>query len=683
MAHQHISKRFTVEIAEAFANQIDVGGAYYVFAAKHIPYPTSDQVIPEPGASVKETTVDIYNDMIFGKRIRRQDTSLMIPRHDWVTSTVFDMYDDADGELFTKPFFACVNVGSYSHVYKCLYNNGGSPSTVEPTGTDINPFETPEDGYIWKYMFSANDYIMSKFATNDYLPVVANTQVTSNATPGSIEVIAVEDPGLGYDNYLVSEFAATSDIKIGGNPFYYGLGPDAKSVDNYYTGCIIRVTSGAAKDEYKIITNYFVDPSTGAKIAVLDGEFKGLIIPTDTYEIYPYVYVFDNGGVMQSNCIARAIVSGSAGNTVSKIEVLDSGSGYRQATAVIIPHPSVDVQSNASLRCIISPPGGHGSSPEYELGADQVGISVKFIEGETPLTIENDYRVVGVIENPLFANVIIQLTNTVGNFAAGEQVYQYTSAQLAGTVEVSSDSATVTGVNTFFDGALKAGDRVLITDGADNIFTTIASVSSNTEITLDKVSPFSAVSCTISTVNVVPYGIVTNAGVPEELSLTNVTAVGLTDSLKLVGEETSCTAEIDNTAEIPVSVNGRSADNYQKFNQLSRFVGTTAGTFIEDELVTQSSAVVYSQPQAYFHSLIDNPSGPNDVMYVSNVKNTFRTISGNNVITGSESQSQFTVVAKYDGDLVLESGEVLYTEHLSPISRANNQSETIKLVLEF
>lgn len=683
MAHQHISKKFTVEIAEAFADQIDVGGAYYTFAAKHTPYSTSDQVLPEPDASIKATTVDIYNDMIFGKRIRSQDVSLMIPRHDWVTNTVFDMYDDTDGVIFTKPFFACVNAGSYSHVYKCLYNNGGTPSTVEPTGTDINPFETPGDGYIWKYMYTANDYTMSKFATNDFMPIVANTEVTANAVPGSIEVIRVEDPGLGYDNYLVSEFAATADIKIGGNPFYYGLGPDAKSIDNYYTGCIIRITSGEAKDEYKIITNYFVDLNTGAKIAVINGEFAGNIIPTDTYEIYPYVYVYDNGGVMQTNCIARAIVSSSAGNTISKIEVLDSGSGYRQAVAVINPHPSVDVQSNAVLRCIISPPGGHGRAPVYELGADRVGVSTKFIEGETPLTVENDFRIVGILENPLFANVVIQLTDTIGSFAAGEQVYQYTDAQLTGTVEVTSSNNVITGTDTFFDSAIKVGDRVLITDGIDNIFSTVATITSNTEMTIASLPSFSAVGCSISIVNAVPYGIATTVDVPGELSLTNVTVVGLTDSIKLIGGDTSCTSLINEAAEIPVAVNGRASDGYQKFNQLSRFIGTTEGTFIEDELVTQSSFVPYSQPQAYFHSMIDNPSGPNDIMYVTNVKNVFRNVSGNNVITGSESQSQFTLVAKYDGDIVPESGEVLYTEYLSPISRANNQSETIKLILEF
>lgn len=682
MAHQHISKKFTVEIAEAFADQIDVGGAYYMFAAKHTPYATSDQAIPEPGASVKATTVDIYNDMIFGKRIRQQDVSLMIPRHDWVTNTTFDMYDDTDTELFSKPFFACVNAGAYSHVYKCLYNNNGAPSTVEPTGTDIYPFETPGDGYIWKYMFTANDYTMSKFATNEFMPILANNTVAANATPGSIEVIKVEDPGLGYDNYLVSEFASTTDIKIGGNPFYYGLGPAAKSVDNYYAGCILRITSGAAKDEYKIITNYFVDLETGSKVAVVDGEFEGNIIPTDTYEIYPYVYVFDNGGAMQTNCIARAIVSEAAGNTISKIEVLDSGTGYRQATAVIVPHPSVDVRANAVLRCIISPPGGHGAEAVYELGANRVGISTKFIEGETPFTTENDYRIVGILENPRFTNVTVQITDVSGGFAAGEQVYQYTDAMLTGSVEVSANTLVV-GSGTLFEDALKVGDRVLISDGIDNALGTVAGVNSNTELLLSSPVSFSAVGCSISIVNAVPFGVASNVTVPGELSLSDVTVTGLSESLKLVGGETSCTARVNMAASIPIAVNGRSADGFQRYNQLTRFIGTVEGAFAEDELITQTSVIPYTQPQARFHSIVDNPSGPNDIMYVTNVYNSFRSATGNNVITGTESAGQFTLVAKYDGDLVPESGEVLYTEYLSPITRANNQSETIKLVLEF
>jgi len=38
---------------------------------------------------------------------------------------------------------------------------------------------------------------------------------------------------------------------------------------------------------------------------------------------------------------------------------------------------------------------------------------------------------------------------------------------------------------------------------------------------------------------------------------------------------------------------------------------------------------------------------------------------------------------KYPGDFVVGSGQVLYIENLDPITRSNNKSEIIKIILEF
>ena len=53
------------------------------------------------------------------------------------------------------------------------------------------------------------------------------------------------------------------------------------------------------------------------------------------------------------------------------------------------------------------------------------------------------------------------------------------------------------------------------------------------------------------------------------------------------------------------------------------------------------------------------------------------------VITGANSDATFLVSAKYNGELIKDSGEVVYVENLEPISRSGSQTETIKLILEF
>jgi hypothetical protein len=681
-AKKIVSKKLNVTTADHFVETVQSESAFFVFAARHVEYPTGDSPVPEPTDDVSNNVIDVYNNMLFGKKVLPTDVTQMIPRYDWTSNTQYAMYDDKDAQLLAKQFYACVNTGAQYHVYKCIYNNANAFSTIEPSGTDTDTFET-SDGYIWKYMYSANSATMSKFATDTYLPVVVNTAVTEAATAGSIEAFAIEDSGLGYDNYLTGSFGSPTDLRISGSPYQYSIGANASTLNDFYNGCILLMTSGAAQGEYKIITDYIV--TSGQRIVVLDDNFSGTVAVNDTFEIYPYVYIYDTGGRKQTNCIARALISNTTGNSVSKIEIIDPGSGYRAATAIIQPDPVVDVQSNAVLRAIISPAGGHGANVASELGASYVGISVSFIQNQEALTTENDFRQIGIIKDPLFANlnIKIDINNTIGNFAPGERIYQYRDIQLTGTVEVYSNS-TVVGTNTYFDESLSVGDSVLITDGTQNIFANVLSIASNTQLTLTANAPFSNSGCSISLTNAVSYGVVTgnSAG---EIFVSNVAVAGLTNSLKLVGEESFCTSVVNTAAALPVSINGRNPNNFNTFTQLTRFIGTIdSGAFDEDETVTQDAAISYAVPSARVYAVIDG--GATDFMYVTNVQNIFQTNASpdsDGIVTGANSQASFTITAKYDGDLVQDSGEVVYLENLSPIARSNTQTETIKLILEF
>lgn len=67
-------------------------------------------------------------------------------------------------------------------------------------------------------------------------------------------------------------------------------------------------------------------------------------------------------------------------------------------------------------------------------------------------------------------------------------------------------------------------------------------------------------------------------------------------------------------------------------------------------------------------------------MFVTNANNIFEI---GEVITGANSDATFTVSAKYEGEIEKDSGQIVYVENLSPISRSNTQTETVKLILEF
>lgn len=681
---QIVSKKLSVTTALDFVDDVTVGSAYYVFAAKHTPYAGGDTTIPTPNDAVVNNYIAIYNDMLYGKRVGNTDVRAMIPRYDWSTGTTYAMYDDTDPVLYTKEFYATVNAGSQYHVYKCLYNDANTASTVEPSGTDNDAFET-SDGYIWKYMYSANNTLMGKFATTEYMPVVANTSVTANAVPGSIEVIKVEDGGVGYANYLVGYFEKTEDIRVQGNEYHYALGSTASTISNFYNNCLLRITSGAAKDEYRVITAYTVGAQ---KIALINNPFDNLIDVNDTFEIYPFVDVFDTGGSKVTNCIARAIITGAASNSVQKVEVMDPGSGYRSATAVIRPAATVGVTANASLRPIMSPPNGHGANCFSELGANYAGVAVKFVENEgvaPELRTENDYRQIGLLRNPLFANVEVKYSagNTVGAFLPAERVSQYTSIRLTGTANTFSNS-TIKGNSTLFGDSLAVGDRLLVSDGVNNVYGNVVSIASNTQLVLDVNASFTSETCNISLVNASAFGII-SANSSGTIYLANVNVSNVSSSTKFIGEESFCTTIADT---IKICRGGATPDvrvtnNYSTFSQLTKLAGTIDdGTFVQDELVTQDSALApYDTPSARLYAAVED--GGTDYLYVTNVQNIWGTGALEGVTTGANSDAQFTVTAKYEGELVPGSGEVVYIENLSPIARSNNQTETIKLILEF
>ena len=85
-------------------------------------------------------------------------------------------------------------------------------------------------------------------------------------------------------------------------------------------------------------------------------------------------------------------------NLVDKIVVVNPGSGYTYANVTI---SGGGATTSAVARAIISPPGGHGSDPLYELGGKNLMINARLKyseEGVFPET--NDFRQIALIKDP-------------------------------------------------------------------------------------------------------------------------------------------------------------------------------------------------------------------------------------------------------------------------------------------
>ena len=150
---------------------------------------------------------DIWNNMVGAKRIYGNNIRHAIPRVNWINGTVYSTYDDQqDSLVLTSPTNQFYVITSEYHVFKCLYNNNGIPSTVMPNILVTTTHFQTSDGYIWKYMYSLNAEEKLRFVTENFIPVKTlsesdNSQqwnVQDNAIDGAIHVIKVTNSGSGY-----------------------------------------------------------------------------------------------------------------------------------------------------------------------------------------------------------------------------------------------------------------------------------------------------------------------------------------------------------------------------------------------------------------------------------------------------------------------------------------------------
>jgi len=149
--------------------------------------------------------------MFVAKKITANDISPVVPRVDWESGVVYDYYQDnvnifeVDENGFANYKFYILN--KYGQIFKCLWNNNGAPSTVEPffePGTyGTNNIFRGSDNYKWKYLYTVDGGLKIKFLDSNWIPVPVGTKnpnpLDSDAGYGDIPAINITNSGSGYD----------------------------------------------------------------------------------------------------------------------------------------------------------------------------------------------------------------------------------------------------------------------------------------------------------------------------------------------------------------------------------------------------------------------------------------------------------------------------------------------------
>jgi len=387
-----------------------------------------------------ESQLYIARNLIAGKRILPSDVYFMVRRIEWASGTVYDMYND-DVFLGDKDFFV---LASNRAVYKCLSNNNGAPSTIEPTSLDPAPFEL-SDGYIWRFMYRLTEDDINNRMLPTLMPVREDS-ANPNVISGSLDYIEVVSPGSNYPHYSGSiEQVLSSKI--------FRLPNDAPNSNGIFTNSALYFDTGPASGSISVITDY-VSNTSGRFVTVQDDIANASV--TSSVTISPQIRIDGDG----AGASARAILTS---NTISSVEMLNSGSGYTYATAVAVANSFVG--NGAVFETVVSPFGGHGSSIAAELFSRNLTFFVTF-QGNELGTIPDDvtFSVFGIMAFPR------QFSNPTQNYTAN--TFDATSV-----VELS-----------YINGTFQKGDK--ITSGTTKSAVIASTANNEVRIIYDKRVPF-------------------------------------------------------------------------------------------------------------------------------------------------------------------------------------------------
>lgn len=188
-----LTKNFKIASARKFRESIELNRAnIFLFMGGAFKWPEENRP-PQPLEDTKYYS-QIYDNMIAAKRVGPLDVKNVVRRIDWKKNEVYNEYDDQDSLILEKDFYV---LNSEFNVYKCISNNNGRISTVEPKGTPLLVFGT-SDGYRWKFLYTINPQDQLRFLTKDWMPVVVDDTVKSVALDGGIESVKINAGGINY-----------------------------------------------------------------------------------------------------------------------------------------------------------------------------------------------------------------------------------------------------------------------------------------------------------------------------------------------------------------------------------------------------------------------------------------------------------------------------------------------------
>ena len=305
-----VTNKFRLNNAEQFYESFsEASTSFYLFVGRPQPWTSttpfgggSDSAPPTPLDNVDDEFM-YFRDMLAAKRIAAADIQYAIPRHNWTSGTTYDYYRGDYGAQWSSTATDIVKtvnngtnlwasttlfyvISSLNNVYKCMWNDGSTASTVEPTGTS-NSELTTADGYVWKYMYTLTTAQITDFLTADFMPVTTNSTVSAAAVNGAVRHYKIERGGAGYTNgtYATQTLrgdgsSATFTVTVSGG-VVTNVVMVAEGTNYTFADCKIDSISGIGTPSTSAIVTPIIGPKGGHGYNAVH-ELGGFYVMTNT-----------------------------------------------------------------------------------------------------------------------------------------------------------------------------------------------------------------------------------------------------------------------------------------------------------------------------------------------------------------------------------------------------------------
>ena len=356
-------------------------------------------------------------------------------------------------------------------------------------------------------------------------------------------------------------------------------------------------------------------------------------------------------------CTVTIGSGGSTNGTITAVAITEGvgfGNGANYTHATLLPRDIVEqhniqyplaadtlsFDTDPVFEAIIGPDGGHASNPAKELGGHFCLMDVKLQQTEAfDFSVVNDFRQLGIVRNPYsYATAsnftgstarqtyAIKFASNSGTFAVDEKVSQTIAAAAIGSITSSANGQVIT-VNTSAVHKLATGQMVKVTGGA---FAGSGSATTNGHEGTHHI--------TVSDTDTFTYNIASTRAVDASATATLGSGAYTTFAPQAVVVEYDATNNI--LFYIQNSYDNQGTDSTYKQNI----------PFSGDSTITGATSSATGVPDT------SNSSTYNNTVFVSGYTNP---------------------------ELQPDSGDVIYVENRKPISRASDQTEDVKLVVEF